>query len=375
MKIKKPSLPAGFFAKTLFLAGAVLAICVPRASATVTYYVGNCASSTYFNTISDALAATPAPNIVEVCPGTYPEQLLITRHVTVEGISTSNADQVFITVPPGGFVSNVCSEGIGQPVQVCVSNAVTVDLTNITVDGSGATGPVGIYYSSTSGTLNRIETRFHEGSGRGMAIALFGAANTVTVENSNLHNFDFIGIRAQDNSASGNEFTLNVEKNTLAPDPTAENGIWFLRGKSVTISGNIIDGPLTPPCSTDTEGCSAIWVTTALTGSIATNKVFGVGTGGDGIIIQLGVGTVSVKSNTVFDIAGEGIQLFATGITVTGNNIMQSQYGIDLECNPGNSVTSNTMTAIHSVGLANVPSGGVPVNSYYDAPTLYTTCP
>jgi hypothetical protein len=375
MKIMKPPLFTRLLAKMFLLAGALLAVCLPPASATVTAYVGNCVSSTYFNTISDALAATPAPNVVEVCPGTYPEQLLITKHVTLEGISTSTADQAFITVPSGGFASNICSEGIGQPVQVCVSDATTVDITNITVDGSGAAGPVGIYYSGTSGTLNRIETRFHEGSGRGMAIALYGAANTVTVENSNLHNFDFIGIRTQDNSASGNEFTVRIEGNTLAPDPTAENGIWVLRGKSVTISGNTIDGPLTPPCATDSEGCSAIWMTTALTGSISTNKVFGVGSNGDGIIIQLGVGTVSVNSNTVFDILGEGIQLFATGITVTDNTIMHAQYGIDLECNPGNSVTSNTMTAIHTIGLANVPSGGIPVNSYYDAPTLYSTCP
>jgi hypothetical protein len=375
MKLMKPSLLAKLFAKTFFMAGALLAICAPQASATVTYYVGNCASSTYFNTISDALAAAPAPNVVEVCPGTYPEQLLITRHVTLEGIPTSNADQVFITVPSGGFASNVCSEGIGQPVQVCVSDATTVDITDITVDGSGATGPVGILYTGTSGTLNRIETRFQEGSGIGMGIALFGAANTVTIENSNLHNFDFIGIRVQDNSASGNEFTVSMEGNTLAPDPTAENGIWFLRGKSVTISGNNIDGPSTPPCASDSEGCSAIWVTTALTGSISNNKIFGVGPNGDGITVQLGVGTISVKSNIVFDINGEAIQLFATGVTVTSNTIMQSQYGIDLECNPGNNVTSNTMTAIHTIGLANVPSGGVPVNYYYDAPTLYSTCP
>jgi len=82
-----------------------------------------------------------------------------------------------------------------------------------------------------------------------------------------------------------------------------------------------------------------------------------------------------VTSNTVFDISGDGIQLNATCVPVTGNTLMQRTNGIDLECNANSGVTSNTMTAIRTVGLANVPTGAIPVNSYYDAPTLYSTCP
>jgi len=370
MKNMKPSL----FARMLLSFAALSAVGAPNASATVTNYVGGCAGSPNFTTISAALASTPAPNVVEVCPGTYPEQILITNPVTLEGIFTSNADQVVITVPSGGLsVSNVCSETAG-PVQVCVAYTGTVNISNVTVDGSGAAVSGGILYLSSSGTLNQIETRFQEGEGDSMGIGFIGYANTVTVKNSNLHDFGNIGILVQDNSASGDELTATIEGNTLVPDPTASFGILTNRGKSVTVSGNSIDGPSTPSCKE--VGCAGIRVSqTASAGSVSKNKVFGVGSGGAGITILSGAATMSVTSNTVFDIAGDGIQLYVAGLKATGNNLMQVQNGINLECNADSSVTGNTMTAIHSVGLANVPSGAIPVNYYYDAPTLYSTCP
>ena len=191
----------------LLLSAALLAVGVPHASATVTYYVGSCVSGSY-STISAALAATPAPNFVYVCPGTYPEQVVITKPVTLEGIYTSNAGQAFITAPAGGLgTDNPCYPELGT-AQVCVSSTGTVNLTNLTVDGSGLPGsslnpPVGIAYNNTPGTLNHIETRFQEGYGLGMGIEIFEGTNTVTVENSNLHNFDFTGISVSGGVSTG----------------------------------------------------------------------------------------------------------------------------------------------------------------------------
>jgi hypothetical protein len=364
---------ASLLGRMLFLCVVLAAVCVPQVLATVTNYVGTCAGTPNFTTITAALATTPAPSVVEVCPGTYPEQLVISKAVKLEGIAASGADQVFITVPSGGLAANECSVLADQPVQVCVAEADTVDITNVAVDGTGATSPVGIYYVSTSGTLNQLELRFQEGDGIGMGIGLSGAANTVTVENSNVHDFDGTGIWVYDGSSSHNELTARIENNTLAPDPTASIGISSYGGKSVTISGNAIDGPATPPCSS-TGTCAGIVAHTAVAGSITNNKVFGIGSSGVGIMINSGAGTMSVKTNTVFDVQGDGIQLNATSVPVTGNILMQVQNGIDLECNTNPGVTSNKMTAIHSVGLANVPDA-VPVNSYYDTPTLYSACP
>jgi hypothetical protein len=369
MKNLKPS----SFEKMLLLCAALLAAGTPYASAKVTNYVGGCAGSPNFSTITAALATTPAPNVVEVCPGTYAEQVVITKPVTLEGIFTSNADQVVITVPSSGLSSTTACEAEGA-AQVCAAAATgTVNLTNITVDGTGGSEPVGIAYNLASGTLNQVETRNQGSDGVGMY--LVGATNTVTVENSNVYNFATFGIFVEDGSGTGSEFTVKLEGNTLTPNSTADNAIWVFEGKSVTVSGNRINGPSALSCASG-SGCGGIAVYTPVAGSITKNTVFGIGgSGGAGIYVGAGVGTISVTSNTIFDVSGEGIQLNTTGLTVTGNNLMQMTYGIDLECNANSGVTSNTMTAIHDVGLANVATSTVPVNYYYDAPTLYSTCP
>ncbi len=368
MKNLKPSL----LGRMLLLCAALLSACVPQASATVTNYVGGCAGSPTFSTITAALATSPAPNLVEVCPGTYAEQVVITKPVKLEGIFTSNADQVVITVPSGGLsVTTPCAtEGAAQ---VCAADAGPINITNITVDGTGGVEPVGIAYNNASGTVKYVETRYQGSDGVG--IYLVGATNTVTVENSNVYDFAAFGIFVEDGSGTGSEFTVKLEGNTLIPDSTADAAIWVFEGKSATVSGNFINGPSALSCAPG-SGCGGIVAYTPVTGSISRNKVFGIGgSGGAGIYVGAGVGTISVTSNTVFDIAGDGIQLNTTGLTVTGNTLMQMTYGIDLQCNANSGVTSNTMTAIHTVGLANVPSSTIPVNYYYDAPRLYSTCP
>jgi hypothetical protein len=81
---------------------------------------------------------------------------------------------------------------------------------------------------------------------------------------------------------------------------------------------------------------------------------------------------MSVTSNTIFDINGDAIRLESgvTGVPVEDNIIMQAHYGVDFGCNVGNNVNSNTLNAIHSDGLINVPSSVTSNNTYYNVPTI-----
>lgn len=362
----------------------VLAVQLPLASAKVTNYVGGCAGNPNFATISAALATTPAPNVVEVCPGTYPEQVVITKPVTLEGIYTSNAGQAFITIPSGGLgTGNPCYPEMGL-AQVCVNSKGTVNITNITVDGNGETaaavGPIGIAYNNSSGTINHVEARFQQNIGLGIGIYVSGEG-TVTVENSNVHDFDFYGITAGANT----DQNVKIEGNTLAPDSDAQVAIGVFTANSTTISGNVINGQSAPAGCNESLGyfCGGIVVVPALAGSVTNNTVAGVGGGYAGILI-LGEGdyptTMSVTSNTIFYISGgDGIQLntFVLPLpllTIKDNVIMQSGNGINFQCNLNNNVSSNTMNAIHSYGLANVASGQSSANSYYNVPTLSNAC-
>jgi nitrous oxidase accessory protein NosD len=82
-------------------------------AAAITYIVGTCTSGTQFSTIQSALDASPAPSVVEVCPGQYAERLTITKPVTIEGISGSQNPDTF-----GG-------EGNGSLARIILPGAYT----------------------------------------------------------------------------------------------------------------------------------------------------------------------------------------------------------------------------------------------------------
>jgi Right handed beta helix region len=337
-----------FRIKTVLLLSAVLLACLPSASATVTYYVGSCMAGSYPN-ISDALAATVAPDVVKVCPGTYADQVFITRPVTLEGISTSGSDQVFITQPTGGL-PGFCRD-VGDGIQLCVSGASPVNISNITVDGTGTSKATGIYYKNSTGTLNHVETRFQENG-----IYVDGGTGTVTIENSNVHSFSRYGIFASGSSGTG--FSVTVQGNTVIAEPTASVGIDSDMGVgadlSLTISSNFVSGP--------SKGTGI--VINAATGSVSNNTITAAT---HGIATE---SVVPVTSNAIYNVSGTAIELESSVAKVQGNTITQAENGIDYECIAGSNVGSNTISVIHSTGIIDVPKAATTTNTYYNVPTI-----
>ena len=160
------------FIRTLSIV--VLTLSTQLLSAMVTYQVGGCKPRiTNFTSISAALAATPAPNIVMVCPGTYKEQVVIDQPVNLEGVETTNSALATIQPPGGGLAANATSDS-GQSVaaQIWVNNVTgPVNITNITVDatGNGVSNPnfvAGIFYQNSSGAVNQV-VAFNQTTGGG----------------------------------------------------------------------------------------------------------------------------------------------------------------------------------------------------------------
>jgi hypothetical protein len=118
-----------------------------------------------YKTISDAVNSVPPYSTVEVCPNTYPEQVTIAQPLTLKGITSGNAGQAVIAVPPSGLT--VVSDGYGLfsvAHQVHVT-AGQVNISDITVDGTGysvgiGTWLTGVFYDSgSSGKVNEITVR------------------------------------------------------------------------------------------------------------------------------------------------------------------------------------------------------------------------
>jgi hypothetical protein len=354
--------------KTLLFALA-LGVQVPLASAKITYAVGTCEPKfPSYPTISAAVGATPPPNVVEVCPGTYNEQVVITTAMTVEGISLNNSTQAIIAVPSGGLVNNT-GEGAVQLLVQNVSGEVNVS--NLTVDAAGNnTGlPIGVMFQNSSGTMSHLTVQNQSGSGFGIGVFLEGgSANpSVTLENSNVQAFDYEGI-AVGTFPGPSVLTATVKGNFVGPG-TGSNfptGIILQPGTTPFISGNLITG--------GSIGSTGISINDTEGGSISKNTI--VSEVFYGIVVLSG--NTPVSSNIIYNSTyasysnyGDGLAVWSSVPSVTGNTIVAVGTGIDLICRASANVHSNTIQDAPG-GLWDVPFGD-PANTFYSVGTIRGT--
>ena len=318
-----------------------------RTARATTYIVGKCKVGTRFGKIQDALNATPEPTIVEVCPGEYPEQVTITKPVTLQGVAFLNSSFATLVPPSGGLMHNATLlNGNPAAVQILVENVSgAVNLTNLVVNGSaadvGGAAVVGILYENTPGTINHMVTFNVSGGTGGFGIYLAGgSANPkVTIQNSTFDHDD-TGLWVQSNSTSS-ELTAIIENNLATFCATC---IDVEAGATVTISNNMFN----------TNGRIGIELNGS-TGSVTGNTIVGGG--------QFGIATeiegFSITSNKIYD-AGLGILLDIAVVeaNVTGNTLTNiGRFGISFCGSPGtpNKVHSNTFVD-SNIGY-NAPSG------------------
>jgi Right handed beta helix region len=288
-----------------------------------TVVVGGCKPSlTSFATIQEAVTAAPSGSTIDVCPGTYPEQVtIIAKSLTLIGILAGTSDAAVLIPPSGGLAVNA-SDIDGEPVaaQIYVENSTGVTISHLTVDGNGnalvgcGTNLIGIYFKNSAGKItdsvarNQILGAGYQGCqvGLGIDVESDSGAPAASVSNNSVHNYQKNGI-----TASG-------------PGTGA--------GPAVAITGNTVVGIGATPV-------------------IAQNG------------IQIGLGsTGKVTFNTVADdiytggnSASAGILIYAsTGITVSGNSVESTQFGIATLTDPTYGPADNaTITANHVGGILN----------------------
>jgi len=281
--------------------------------------VGLCAApGTHYTTINAAVTAAPVGSTIRVCPGTYPEQVTINKSLTLLGIASGTSDAPVVVVPTTGLVQNGL-DIFSQPVaaQIFVQGAALVTISHLTVDGSGnglsgcGVDPIGIYYQNSSGTItanavrNQLMDPADQGCQVGLAINVESNAGAlpVTISNNSVRNYDKNGITAS-GPGDGNP------------------------GPSVKVTGNTVIGIGATPV-------------------IAQNG------------IQIGYGaTGSVTSNNVADdiytgsfYGSSGILIYASnGVTVTGNTVESTQYGIVPASDPNYGTANGTIIKSNHVG-------------------------
>lgn len=325
-----------------------------------TYAVGTCRPSLpSYSTISAALAATPAPTVVDICPGTYNEQIEITQPVTLQGIISGGSGQVIVSAA-GGLQADATISGEVLAPQLWVNNASgAVNINDVTFDGSGngatTARVVGILYENSPGALNRVATRNQKGGIGGFGMWLEGGASnpSITVQNCSVHDYDEVGIVVETAGANASELNATIKSNDLS----ASGGRWGVSlgaGSTSTISNNwIVAGD--PGISTDPGAAGSISSNTLV------NSFVGISADAD---------SVSISGNKVLNSVDVGILLGGTtSSAIQSNTILGGPIGIEFSCFSDANVQSNTINDV-GTALNDVPSLLASTNTYYNVATI-----
>jgi hypothetical protein len=341
---------------TLFSLLLLACFVVPTANA-APIIVGTCKSGVQFATIQAAVNAAPTGATVDVCPNTYPEQVVITKGLKLLAVQSGTSDAPIVVSPAGGLTQNG-SDIFGAPVaaQIFVASTsgavtikgITVDATGNNLTGCGGPTLNGIYFQNTSGTIsnntarNQYQTDFADFGGcqNGLAINVesLTTAVTVTVSANSVRAYQKNGITAT-GAATG----------TGAPGP------------NVTISGNYIVGLAATSMNWPLSGAAENGIQIgfgargAVSGNTVNDNIWGQDVFGDtgdaasGILVYAS-GGISITSNSVgsaqFPIVTVSDNFFGYGLadnnTITSNKISGTQLydAIDL-CSNHNTVRSN----------------------------------
>jgi len=339
------------------------------------YAVGTCDKHlASYPTISQAVSSVPSGSTIEVCPGNYPEQVLIAQPLTLKGFPGENAP--VIVVPPGGLVSSLNNAQFGTIVYQVAVNGVTgsVNLSDLIVDGTGNSVNsgcclAGVYYQDASGTIDGVSVRnqTENNAGRGIMIATSdsSASQTVTIESSDVRGYDCYGIFA---TLGDGPLAADIKSNVIE-NAGGYDGIYAEGPVTGTITGNFINNSgkgFNMQLSGTPGPAMTVSSNTILVNGVYPNPNIGILVGNGSSTIKsntidvgnLGVGIVlsgtashsTVQSNTItnvptgWGIIGCSVYGNASGFTVTGNIIVDASTGVDMPS--GNASTPNNFFAV-----------------------------
>jgi hypothetical protein len=239
-------------------AGASAATLYVSNSAPVVAHGASCAQPD-FNGVQAAITAGGANAKISVCPGTYTEQLSITKPVKLSAASGPGTATVAMPSTPAHSTTPCDTlDGLEQIDEVSICASGTVSITGLEIEaivpltGCGV-GLNGIFVGegilkATNVVVNGATTSIASERGCQIGIAItVGSIEPTEVAHAVLKGVTVLGYEKNGPTVSGKDSTMIVENSTVTgegPDAyTAQNGIQVGFGgegtiKSTTVSGN-----------------------------------------------------------------------------------------------------------------------------------------
>ena len=293
-----------------------------------------------FSTIQEAVDHASPGTVIRICPGTYPEQVSITKALSLQGESG-------VVIEPSSVEDNAM-DGLAPIIRV--AGATDVHISDVIVDGTNsgptACGPtfIGILYKNASGDVKSVAVRNVKlstslnGCQSGLAILIqsaSGGMSVVDVADSSIHDYQKNGITA-DGSGTEVQIENNVVTGVGATTGAAQNGIQISSGAGGSISKNTVANHIWSPCVSVTS-CEAIGIDILVFQSDSVSveqNVAGFSQTGIDIVAN----RARVAQNQVFDtLTFDGIKLAGNDNAATDNSITHSdRAGVFIDGNNNN---------------------------------------
>ncbi len=346
------------------LIGAVVLLAAapsPASAATVTV----CASGCTYTAIQPAVTAALSGDTVSVAAGTYTEQVVIDKNLTLTGAGSGTT----IIQAPDPLVLDVYN----RYNIVLFNGSITVEFSGFTVQGPRANLNFGIAARGGAtanihdNTIKDIRDSLSLGAQRVKALIVDGAS-TATITNNTIIGYqkEAINVWASSATITGNTITGDGPIATIT-----QNGIVIASGSTATVTNNTVTGNAYDGPSWTAIGILAYGAGPGVTiqdNTVNNNSANIVGLNSDGIQIEDNQVSDSspVDQNAAGGITVQSDGLPLTGITISGNTVqnnlsggVSTGAGLDLYNINGATVSGNTVNGAYSDGILIGESGNI----------------
>jgi hypothetical protein len=302
---------------------------------------GSCPEA-FFSRVQSAIDASVPGTTIVLCPGTYPEQLLVTKRVRLVGTPGARL------VPPA-LPLRATSPRSGRTVTAAVILRAPAKVEGLAIDvaGHGVTtcdesAPLlaGIYVRGVSATISGTSVTGTRIAGApadcagGVGILVHGGGSArVRIEGNSIAAYQRAGIVVQD---SGVRATVRENVVTGDGDTTEhlQNGIEVANGAVLRVEENVVrdhGGPSGATCELD-AGIVLDTARVRVRGNLLERNAIGIRAGSRGHTLRdnavmgaglfgfdLGADESRVVNNTVEDVASAGIRVGGNRSRLRGN--------------------------------------------------------